>query len=100
MNGSQSTQMEKEGCLLWGRLEHGETSFSPPEVSEFASLNMLCLPPLDYFPVLKKHYNTTACLTAKGTQSLSTFEWFIKSQAKMHIHLNWKYFHCNILHLN
>lgn len=35
-----------------------------------------------------------------GTQSLSTFKWFIKYQAKMYIHLNWKHPHHNILHLN
>ena len=29
MSGSQSPQMEKEGCLFWGKLEHRETSFHP-----------------------------------------------------------------------
>ena len=29
MSGSQSPQMEKEGCLLWGKLEHRESSFHP-----------------------------------------------------------------------
>ena len=29
MSGSQSPQMEKEGCFLWGKLEHGGTSFHP-----------------------------------------------------------------------
>ena len=29
MSDSQSPQMEKEGCLLWGKLEHRETSFHP-----------------------------------------------------------------------
>lgn len=55
MNGSQSLKLE-EGSLLWGRFEHREASFLPPEVSEFLYLNVLCLLPLNDFPVPKKHH--------------------------------------------
>lgn len=58
MNDSQSLQWKrKSAAYSGGGLEHREPSFSFPEYSEFEGLNMICLPSLNDFPVLKKHYS-------------------------------------------
>lgn len=88
---------KKAAAYSGGNLSMGKLPFTPR--------NVLICGLKHYFTfhhsvIFQCSRNTTACLIAKGTRSLSTFEWFTESQAKMHIHLNWKHFHYNILHFN
>lgn len=88
---------EKEAAYSGENLSMGKLPFTPRNV-------LICglkhYSAFHHSIIFQCSRNTIACLIAKGTQSLSTFEWFIESQAKMHIHLNWKHFHYNILHFN
>lgn len=97
MSGSQFHRWKKKAAYSGENLSMGKLPFTLRNV-------LIC--GLEHYSafhhsiIFQCSRNTTACLIAKGTRSLSTFEWFIESQAKMHIHLNWKHFHYNILHFN